>query len=193
MKTNQFLTLGNNFFSYELLRATPPVKRRPCLGRNINDSDADLYAEYHGNGTSSDPEEDDPQGPRLRSSRQPQGVQPLPLKGRNLFQNQPNLQATIQTNFSKAPPSPVNHISPTSLDPPSVFTPECSPLPGSSNVSVESSRGAFDFQSWFQPVYNEHAQYLKENPPKDGDVFSETRARSWSAGESSLISRSFCY
>ncbi|XP_064598999.1 LOW QUALITY PROTEIN: sterol regulatory element-binding protein cleavage-activating protein-like [Liolophura sinensis] len=26
---------------------TPPMKRKPCVGRNVEDSDADLYAEFH--------------------------------------------------------------------------------------------------------------------------------------------------
>lgn len=32
---------------------TPESLRKPCVGRNIDDSDADLYAEYHGDRTGS--------------------------------------------------------------------------------------------------------------------------------------------
>ncbi|XP_062599956.1 sterol regulatory element-binding protein cleavage-activating protein-like [Saccostrea cucullata] len=165
---------------------TPPVKRKPCLGRNINDSDADLYAEYHGNGShgnSSDPEEVDLH--RVRPRQKTVSLVPSP-HGKKLFQNQPNLAGTIHTNFNVAPPSPVSHSSPTSLDPPSVFTPESSP---SLDKSVSQLSGVvsagFDFQSRFQPLYDEHAQFLRENPVEE-EVFSEIRSRSWSAGDHPL-------
>lgn len=154
------------------------------MGRNINDSDADLYAEYHGNGDSSDREEVDLPRPRLRAPRQPISSQTPPLQGKKLFHNQPDLLGTIHTNFSQTPPSPVNHTSPTSLDPPSVISSESSPLLSSSSSSLmdRDSTSGFNFQSWFQPLYDEHAQFLRDNPIVD-DVFSDSRSRSWSAGK----------
>lgn len=164
---------------------TPPVKRKPCLGRNINDSDADLYAEYHGNGDSSDQEEADLPRPRLRAPRQPISSQTPSLQGKKLFQNQPDLLGTIHTNFSQTPPSPVNHTSPISLDPPSMIkSSESSPLPSSSSSwSDRDSTSGFNFQSWFQPLYDEHAQFLRDNPMVANDVISDSRSRSWSAGD----------
>ncbi|XP_048754317.2 sterol regulatory element-binding protein cleavage-activating protein-like [Ostrea edulis] len=163
--------------------ATPPVKRKPCLGRNINDSDADLYAEYHGNGShsnSSDPEEGDCQ---IAYHRQKTDSQGLAMQGKKLFQNQPNLSGTIHTNFFQAPPSPVSHTSPTSLDPPTLFTPGSSPLSSTSLSQLTSD--SFDFQSRFQPLFDEHTQYLTENPLEE-DVFPDVRSRSWSAGDNPL-------
>ena len=46
-----FIVILVVFFS--LLSSIPPCRRKPCLGRNIEDSDADLYAEYHGGGLGS--------------------------------------------------------------------------------------------------------------------------------------------
>lgn len=166
------------------IRVTPPVKRKPCLGRNINDSDADLYAEYHGNGDSSDQEEADLPRPRLRAPRQQISSQTPSLQGKKLFQNQPDLLGTIHTNFSQTPPSPVNHTSFISLDPPSMIkSSESSPLPSSSSSwSDRDSTSGFNFQSWFQPLYDEHAQFLRDNPMVANDVISDSRSRSWSAG-----------
>ncbi|XP_012945124.1 sterol regulatory element-binding protein cleavage-activating protein [Aplysia californica] len=156
---------------------TPPAHRRPCVGRNIEDSDADLYAEYHGSRSSSESSllgDASGDGVRVRkgnsftlhtgsthgrrssrrrkSSRESQDVKP-------------DLSSTINTEFS-------------SMD---------GPL-------VQSSPNGFDFQTLFEGVYEEHRRYLQEegndlrvHSSNDLTLLSsyDERSRSWSYGDQS--------
>jgi hypothetical protein len=147
---------------------TPPVRRKPCVGRNIEDSDADLYAEYHGNDNSvfTDPSSST-LGPRQRSSSKRQNQEPK----RKLFTNQPDLSGSINTNFS---------LLSNSNQPLSSLTP--SPLP---------DHTGFDFNGQFSNIYSDHQRFLEENDEGifnhgDGDLdnhYDEWRSRSWSAGK----------
>ena len=147
---------------------TPPVRRKPCVGRNIEDSDADLYAEYHGNDNSvfTDPSSST-LGPRQRSSSKRQNQEPQ----RKLFTNQPDLSGSINTNFS---------LLSNSNQPLSSLTP--SPLP---------DHTGFDFNGQFSNIYSDHQRFLEENDEGifnrgDGDLdiqYDEWRSRSWSAGK----------
>ncbi|KAJ8314345.1 hypothetical protein KUTeg_008906 [Tegillarca granosa] len=137
---------------------TPPVKRRPCVGRNIEDSDADLYAEYHGDQSDSILSEysvvDTYSSTRHRTSSQTQ--KPL----RNLFGNEPDLSGTIDTNFGN-----VSQIS--------------------TNSSVQSTGSGFDFSGRFDQLYQEHKNLTAqtEQSLNDSQMLEAVRSRSWSAGD----------
>lgn len=140
---------------------TPPVKRKPCLGRNIEDSDADLYAEYHGDDSSVLTDSSNNIGPRQRSSSGRKDTE----AARKLFIAQPDLSSTINTNFSILSNSDQLSLTP-------------SPQP--------ENRG-FDFTGQFGNVYANHQRFLEESGEAvsnrgDGDIRDEWRSRSWSVG-----------
>lgn len=142
---------------------TPPMKRKPCVGRNIEDSDADLYAEYHGDDSSVFPKDLNTVGPRQRSSSKRQSTEPQ----RKLFTNQPDLSSSVYTNFSS-----LSNDDPLSLTP-----------------SPQPNNAGFDFRGQFGSIYTNHQRFLQENG--DGNLGDggqtnqndEWRSRSWSAGD----------
>lgn len=113
----------------------PVSRRRPCVGRNIEDSDADLYAEYHGSRSSSElslAEESggwdgirsrrgnsswsDVRGRRVGSARKSNSLTRSDLK--------PDLVSTINTEF-------------TSID----------------QRRHQSTPNGYDFRSWFEGCF----------------------------------------
>lgn len=102
--------------------ATPPMKRKPCLGRNIEDSDAALYDEYHGDTSTismdtsfqqqddcrSDADVTSFSGPRHRTLSNAKQAGDVCRK--NIFNFEPDLHSTINTNFT-ALNSPGNRMS----------------------------------------------------------------------------------
>lgn len=125
------------------------MERNPCLGRNIEDSEAELYAEYHGEKTdnlsSSALTED---GLKTRQRNITKGKSPK----KKLFAKEPDLTGTIDTDFSCSQSSKNN---------PSQSASASSPAAGAQQV--------YDFQNKFQGLYDEHLFILK-------DSVSETRA-----------------
>ncbi|CAH1788116.1 unnamed protein product [Owenia fusiformis] len=80
---------------------TPPLRRKPCVGRNINDSDADLYAEYHGSPPTSDITQ-----PQLSTASSMEEIDPFetfnqqsPSIHNDIFEHLPDLSDTIDTDF----------------------------------------------------------------------------------------------
>ncbi|XP_076472128.1 sterol regulatory element-binding protein cleavage-activating protein-like [Babylonia areolata] len=88
---------------------TPPRRRRPCLGRNIEDSDADLYAEYHG-GKMTPESTSSSEGSFIERTR---AFERRAEKTRqaNMSELIPDLASTINTNFSSMPAQPVSSSS----------------------------------------------------------------------------------
>ncbi|XP_055959285.1 sterol regulatory element-binding protein cleavage-activating protein [Patella vulgata] len=117
----------------------PPRRRKPCLGRNIEDSDADLYAEYHGDsfGMESTGSSDTSLSEKSRS---------LDYSRHNRFENEPDLSSTISFDFST--PDPV--------------TPKLSEI--SKDGDASASQG-YDFKSRFNKVYEEHWQLVHNADP----------------------------
>ncbi|KAL8598351.1 hypothetical protein ACOMHN_047672 [Nucella lapillus] len=144
---------------------TPPRRRRPCLGRNIEDSDADLYAEYHG-GKITPESTSSSEGSFIE--RPPRAFDRRAEKCRqgNLSELIPDLASTINTNFASLPREA---------------------------VSSSSSQG-FDFQRWFEGVdedgmARDFCLYREQRVRSVSDGASLTssddlRVRSWSQGDS---------
>ena len=145
---------------------TPPRRRKPCLGRNIEDSDADLYAEYH-EGKMTPESTSSSEGSSIERSR---AFERRVERNRLVMERQseltPDLASTINTDFASMAPQPAG-----------------------------GDGQGFDFQGWFQGVYEEHHRRVRETPPqaRDQRVHSATdgtflappddhRARSWSQG-----------
>ncbi|XP_041365861.1 sterol regulatory element-binding protein cleavage-activating protein-like isoform X2 [Gigantopelta aegis] len=141
---------------------TPPQKRKPCLGRNIEDSEADLYEEYHGDINYMD----------VKSLHDEK------VNKRKTFSDiKPDLTSTINTDFSSIEPRFVT-----------------------SSGDQNSGKGqGYDFQGWFDGVYEEHWRnvasdaashdrrlYSAGDSQRLDDVQSsevQARNRSWSAGD----------
>ncbi|OWF39399.1 sterol regulatory element-binding protein cleavage-activating protein-like [Mizuhopecten yessoensis] len=182
---------------------TPPVKRKPCVGRNIEDSDADLYDEYHGDSSTLsmdtslhqqearyDPDQGLSGGPRHRSHSNTKP--PGDACRRNIFNFEPDLNSTIDTNFTalsstgsrnkhstlcKGDNSNLNVSSPggvssiaspgsvSSLSPMSSGgdTIACSPSPGGGGPSLSGTTRAYDFSSKFDHIYRDHRQLVMES------------------------------
>lgn len=162
---------------------TPQTRRRPCVGRNIEDSDADLYAEFHGSRSSSETslaEGGGGDGVRIRKGNSSWAEA---IGGRSkrtglsrktshsIYEDlRPDLVSTINTEFS-------------SMDP----------------RAHQSSPGGYDFKSWFEGLYEEHRRLLeseghsfpnlKVQSATDLTLLSspQERARSWSYGEQSAL------
>ncbi|KAK3101013.1 hypothetical protein FSP39_000257 [Pinctada imbricata] len=178
--------------------ATPPVTRKPCLGRNINDSDADLYAEYHGNGNHGSSIHDDDndaittddtstQSVRLRSRRVT--AKPKSKQARKLFMNEPDLSGTIDTNFSQlkspAASAPGNASFNSSMYSDSSFNVSDGSLQGSPNVSgipTTCTSEGYQFGARFDQIYTEHKQSVEQSNIEEYGK-EDHRARSWSAGD----------
>ncbi|KAL5006353.1 hypothetical protein ScPMuIL_015159 [Solemya velum] len=120
-----------------------PMERNPCLGRNIEDSEAELYAEYHGD------KKDDLSSSELTDDR-PRTRQRNTTKGRSpkkkAFTKEPDLTGTIDTDFN--------------------FTQSLKNNP-SQSVSASSLgtevHHSYDFQKKFQSFYDEHMLVLKDS------------------------------
>ncbi|XP_071102680.1 sterol regulatory element-binding protein cleavage-activating protein-like [Haliotis cracherodii] len=79
---------------------TPPQSRKPCVGRNIEDSDADLYAEYHGDSSFSDFNESS-ESPYTRKM-----CERSHRSSSSFSDVKPDLSSTINTQFSSIESSP---------------------------------------------------------------------------------------
>ncbi|BFZ00983.1 hypothetical protein BsWGS_04023 [Bradybaena similaris] len=152
-------------------RETPACHRRPCvLGRNVEDSDADLYAEYHGemDGRSSsetslleDGGEDD--GVRIRKgnflSTDTSGRGKRMGRSRqSRYQDlMPDLVSTINTEFSSM----------------------CCQVPASGAPT------GYNFRSWFEGVYEEHRRFMEDDHQTQQQTVqpSGDRSRSCSFGD----------
>ncbi|XP_025093802.1 sterol regulatory element-binding protein cleavage-activating protein-like isoform X2 [Pomacea canaliculata] len=148
---------------------TPPRRRRPCVGRNIEDSDADLYAEYHG----------DKMTPESTSSSEGSFIDRNRLLERRSERNRHvidryrdlglDLVSSINTDFVAMDPQP----------------------------DADHTQG-YDFKRWLDGVSTEHFQPLsdvpfanRKIPSADGNCTvppgEDVRARSWSQGDSTII------
>ncbi|XP_053374079.1 sterol regulatory element-binding protein cleavage-activating protein-like [Mercenaria mercenaria] len=178
--------------------ATPPMRRKPCEGRNVEDSDADLYAEYHGNHSNQvvfsvdvDPSrgQDDQPRPRLRRISGRSENEPNSSQSNETFEKFPDLKNTIDFNFSR------------------MYTEKSSNMNISQNVGnspkdnvkeeVKESTGkvGYDFQKKFSELYSEHDKFLEEkriheeNKRQYLEMSHESRAsrsKSWSEGDHTL-------
>jgi len=103
-----WLSISCFFSSFSI---TPPRRRKPCLGRNIEDSDADLYAEYHGGKTpesTSSSEFDGSYLDRCRSLERRSEKNRLALERPDEFL--PDLASTINTDFASISPRCVTYF-----------------------------------------------------------------------------------
>ena len=160
---------------------TPPRRRKPCLGRNIEDSDADLYAEYH-EGKMTPESTSSSEGSFIERSR---AFERRVERNRLVMERQseltPDLAATINTDFASIAAQP-------------------------SGSGGNSSSQGFDFQGWFQGVYEEQRCAVREAPLQvreqrvhsagDGAFLSppeDHRVRSWSQGRNDGLLWSLCH
>ncbi|XP_052801573.1 sterol regulatory element-binding protein cleavage-activating protein-like [Mya arenaria] len=176
--------------------ATPPMRRKPCEGRNIEDSDADLYAEYHGSHrnlevSSSDldltpPDEERPQM-RHRKIDEAKEKCISAEKNKETYENFPDLKSTIDTDFTRmfktsTPESARNK--PVSQD-----SESSSKRVSVSDNSSTSKKGVtgYDFENRFAQMYNEHEKYLDEKKQDEERSRSfevrGNRSKSWSEGD----------
>lgn len=178
------------------------MMRKPCLGRNMDDSDADLYAEYHG---------DDSEW-RERSGSQEQihtrsrsSSNTFKFPNRQYFEEEPDLSGLIETDFksilgrhsSASESCDTKSFSLTDNESSVSF----SSIGGSLNDSFSSNSG-FDF-SRFQKAYEEKRNSVNENRHlvhrirnnddgdslgrRDTDMDETSRIRSWSTGKLPFI------
>lgn len=178
------------------------MRRKPCEGRNIEDSDADLYAEYHGNNSnlmnsSSDLElcgcQDDQPRPRLRRISGRSDNDQSSTQCRDRFEKFPDLKNTIDFNFQSMY-SAKNHGKQS--------------LQGDNSVETESvvgkrenlDREGYNFQDKFKDLYKEHDKFLEEKRQHEElrnhylENNMETRAsrsKSWSEGQFILVIQIF--
>ncbi|XP_060568692.1 sterol regulatory element-binding protein cleavage-activating protein-like [Ruditapes philippinarum] len=178
--------------------ATPPMRRKPCEGRNVNDSEADLYAEYHGNngnqstfsvGLDLSNNSDDQPRPRLRRISGRSETEQNVSQSKEIFEDFPDLKNTIDYNFSKMyryKNSDVNVIQ-------SAKTESKENTVGEVNEST--GKKGYDFQQQFGELYNEHSKFLEEKRIHDEnkrqylELSHESRAsrsKSWSEGDHTL-------
>ncbi|KAL4222496.1 hypothetical protein ACF0H5_018535 [Mactra antiquata] len=169
--------------------ATPPMKRKPCEGRNVEDSEAELYAEYHGNydnqivATPTNISHEDQPQPRLRRTS---GRSDNAQQSGDRFENFPDLKNTIDLNFTrmycgKQPPARVT---------------KSEEIGNSQNVSSEDGKDdGYDFKERFDGLYQEHEQYLEDKKVHDESrrqylslESSSHRSKSWSEGDFTMDS-----
>ncbi|XP_069110525.1 sterol regulatory element-binding protein cleavage-activating protein-like [Argopecten irradians] len=206
---------GDCLMSIIRKRWVSPIKRKPCVGRNIEDSDADLYDEYHGDSSAVSTDTslyqqdggDIGGGPRHRGRSN--AKQPGDVCRRNIFSFEPDLNSTIDTNFSalnspenthrqsSLPKGDNSNLSSGSLSSVSSLRSPSSSSPlipgGDAPVYTPSPGGgvntpqAFDFSSRFDPVYRDHRQLVMESrsgmAANNSSMYEDSRARSWSAGD----------
>ncbi|KAH9496900.1 hypothetical protein Btru_010103 [Bulinus truncatus] len=169
----------------------PRARRKPCVGRNIEDSDADLYAEYHGSRSSSETSLADisggaggGDGVRIRRGNTHYMTEPGSARmkrsgsakkiSNTFYQDiQPDLLSTINTEFSSI-----------------------------ESRRHQSSPDGYDFKHWFEGLYEEHRRYLEaeghaspniKNPSSNDGTQLATpleRIRSWSYGDQSALDAS---
>ena len=171
------------------------MRRKPCEGRNVNDSEADLYAEYHGNhsiqtsssiGLDLSNSMDDQPRPRLRRisgrSENEQNVS----QSKEKFENFPDLKNTIDYNFSKMYRDKNSVINST----------QSAKTDTKDNDNESTGKKGYDFQTKFNELYNEHSKFLEEKRVHDEskrqylEMSYESRAsrsKSWSEGQSLVI------
>ncbi|CAG5116411.1 unnamed protein product, partial [Candidula unifasciata] len=168
-------------------RETPAAQRRPCVGRNIEDSDADLYAEYHGAMDSRSSSESslletkaggDSDGVRIRTGR----ILPADTSGHGKKIG-PSRRSSLK--YQDLVPDLVSSIN-------TEFSSMHQPTP-----AINSSTG-YDFRSWFEGVYEEHRRFMADDSQmQQPRVHSSSdltmigkygdRSRSWSYGDQSMI------
>lgn len=158
------------------------MKRKPCEGRNVEDSEAELYAEYHGSHDnqvmSTDPGQDDQAGPRLRRISGRSENDNLPS---DRFEQFPDLKSTIELNFTRMYSGKVPNVSVTNHE----------EIPSTQTSVTDMNQGhGFDFKK-FDGLYQEHEQYLEDKKVHDEArkhyLSLEARAnrsKSWSEGKS---------
>lgn len=143
---------------YYFTSITPPRLRKPCVGRNIEDSDADLYAEYHG-GKMTPESTSSSEGSVIERTR----ILERRVDRKNISKEPrycrltPDLSNTINTNFA------------------------------SIHQQTDHGEGqSFDFHGWFEGIYEEHHRMTRETSAGSMTPVSpyddELRARSWSQG-----------
>ncbi|KAK3733745.1 hypothetical protein RRG08_026859 [Elysia crispata] len=175
----------------------PPCRRKPCLGRNIEDSDADLYAEYHGGGlgsrSSSETSLHDNQRDDLGVANDGRGDGVRIRKGRHTC---PSSHPDLAAMWCKGDKQLQKSGSRQSL--------ELSNLDFSTSINTEfsslepcnqtSSEAGYEFQRWFEDV-DEILSNTDNNPGANNSFTSVNdlallstsaeRSRSWSIGEPS--------
>lgn len=171
------------------------MRRKPCEGRNVEDSDADLYAEYHGNHSNSsntsmsdnlDPfhgqgQDDRPQPRHRQLSGRKNGEQSA-LQNKERYENFPDLKSTIDVNF-------VSMYRQTSTERKNIQS-ESTVAKDSGQEEIVNKVG-YNFEKKFGEVFSEHKKYLQEKRVHDeqrrlyleiGDEGRTNRSKSWSEG-----------
>lgn len=186
---------GECLHSMQRKSATPPMRRKPCEGRNIEDSDADLYAEYHGSHSNSDVNSsgdidplqgqgDSPQ-PRQRRVSGKKDKEKSAMENRERYDIFPDLKSTIDVNFvsmyKKIANSDKTKTQSAGIDP--------------KESKMENKMKGYDFEKQFGDVYTEHRKYLEEKRIHDqqrqqfvdhSEEVRANRSKSWSEGDFSL-------
>ncbi|ESO96220.1 hypothetical protein LOTGIDRAFT_239368 [Lottia gigantea] len=150
---------------------TPPRRRKPCLGRNIEDSDADLYAEYHGDSFGLDST-----GSSETSLSDKSGS--LEHSRKFIFDNEPDLSSTICCDFKTPDPKVSKEI----------------PTDGQIGYDFQSRFGKVYEEHWqlvnqVEPMPSARDSRIKSqessiNTSGSTDWENSLRTRSWSAGDS---------
>lgn len=182
--------------------AIVPMKRKPCEGRNIEDSDADLYAEYHGNhgdNTISDIEigqgncieygqgEVDKLVPRHRGVSERKENQAQYTGGiSERFENFPDLKHTIDVNFVNLY-ADSKFIEKNSLN--TDINEICKDVTSPTVYGVGRTAG-YNFEEKISVLYSEHNKFVAEkkvyNEHRLNIETREIRSKSWSEGDLAL-------
>ncbi|XP_052246747.1 sterol regulatory element-binding protein cleavage-activating protein-like [Dreissena polymorpha] len=182
--------------------ATPPMRRKPCEGRNVEDSDAELYAEYHGNHGNpkvssrdldlSALQDDVAERPQMRHRRkhEPKERTPHAELNREKFEHFPDLRSTIDTNFSamfSMPRQQIDRKGEGEKDESSSSFSQSDISEHFSNISDKSvNSSGFNFEDSFKETYEEHKKYYMESQQdEDARIFERraNRSKSWSEGD----------
>lgn len=173
----------------------PPSRRRPCVGRNIEDSDADLYAEYHGgklgSRSSSDASLHDSSRQDFGVSHDGRGDGVRIRKGRySSPSSHPDLAAMWRKGGKQVHKSSSRQsLELSNLDFSTSINTEFSSLEPCTQTNSETG---YEFQRWFEDVdeipSNSENSLTGNNSINDLTLLSTSsadRSRSWSIGEPS--------
>ena len=166
------------------------MERNPCEGRNVEDSEEDLYSEYHGfQGNQSHDhsitqldlytEAADMQDPRQRTVEDGEAKMKQEIVT-DRFEGIPSLQSTIDTNFTAQIKSrcPDGHL--VKKEVPDTFYAE-------NGMETQGEDIGYNFLGRFGEVYREHERQLVERRSNEARERSAQasramRSKSWSEG-----------
>lgn len=188
--------------------ATPPMRRKPCEGRNVEDSEADLYLEYHGPDPTvpsrscdldlSSPADTTPQIRQRKMVEMLVHAAERTEKKEDIFENCPDLKPTIDVNFSHMCKRSVSFSETEDVkdktDVNSGGSKEdiCSKSSIKDNQYVvgenENLSKGYDFSGKFCEIYSDHEKFLQEKKQHEKqlsaweDLDKKNRSKSWSEG-----------